>query len=571
MRTFISLFLLLNICISFTNPISAQEIYLQVHGKDSLQTGEIQKLNFTTVFKDFKTLTEEIDTTEVKLQRLGYIALERDTILRKNDSTYTIIFNLKTRYDFMRLLFPENLEAFGLTKRDFQNLSGEISDTYFTLPFIQIEDYLKTLNVFIAENGFPFTTIQMVEIQPAVDSPSNLEAKLQIITDSERKITGIEIRGYDKFPRSYLKYIAGIKEGNLFQREKITEKSELLDNLGFVKNTKTPEVLFTKEETRLYLYLEKTNNNLFDGIIGFATNEETNKLEFNGYLNLVLSNNLNYGEKLTLDYKNDGQQQQQFIVNTELPFLFKSPFGLELELQFFKRDSTFLTVEKHALANYQLHVNSKLFGGYKDYESTYLLDKQISGEVITDYTSAFFIFGGSYLKPQRSSLFPYKTSAKLSNEIGSRKSRSTSTNQFRANLTANHIFNLNLNNSIYINNQTAILTGSNYLVNELFRFGGIKSIRGFDENSIDASLFSVLNTEYRYQLSNDTYIHSILDAAYFENIITSLQSQLYSFGIGLGLQTQAGIFNINIANGKQENQPFKFSNTKIHISLNSRF
>ncbi|MBA3985645.1 MAG: hypothetical protein H0X63_03500, partial [Flavobacteriales bacterium] len=67
------------------------------------------------------------------------------------------------------------------------------------------------------------------------------------------------------------------------------------------------------------------------------------------------------------------------------------------------------------------------------------------------------------------------------------------------------------------------------------------------------------------------YIHSILDAAYFENQITSIKSQLYSFGIGLGLQTKAGIFKINIANGKQENQPFKISNSKIHISLNSRF
>ncbi|MBA3985105.1 MAG: hypothetical protein H0X63_00640, partial [Flavobacteriales bacterium] len=479
-------------------------------GKDSNQTSEINKLNPTTVFKDYKTLIQEIDSTEVILQKLGYIALERDAIVRKNDSTYSILFDLQTRYEQMRLFFPENMEIFGLTKRDFQLVSREISDNYFILPFIQIEESLEILNALIAENGFPFTTLQMVEIQPAADSPLILEAILQIITDDLRKITGIEIRGYDKFPRSYLKYIAGIKEGNLFQREKITEKSSLLDNLGFVRNTKSPEVLFTKEETRLYLYLEKTNNNLFDGIIGFATNEETNKLEFNGYLNFVLSNNLNYGEKLTLDYKNDGQDQQQFRINTELPFLFKSPFGLELELQFFKRDSTFLTVEKHALANYQLNVNTKLFGGYKDYESTYLLDTQIPGEVITDYTSVFFVFGGSYLKPQRNSLFPYKTSARIRNEIGFRKSGNTSTDQFRTTLTANHIINLNFNNSIYLNNHTALLTGSNYLINELFRFGGINSIRGFDENSIDASLFSVLNTEYRYQLGNDTYIHSIL-------------------------------------------------------------
>ena len=33
----------------------------------------------------------------------------------------------------------------------------------------------------------------------------------------------------------------------------------------------------------------------------------------------------------------------------------------------------------------------------------------------------------------------------------------------------------------------------------------------------------------------------------------------------LGLQTKAGVFKFNIANGNSENQDFNFSNTKIHI------
>ena len=110
-----------------------------------------------------------------------------------------------------------------------------------------------------------------------------------------------------------------------------------------------------------------------------------------------------------------------------------------------------------------------------------------------------------------------------------------------------------------------------YLVNELFRFGGINSIRGFNENSIDASFYSVLNSEYRYQFNQDIYIHSIIDFAYFENQITALKQKLYSFGIGIGIQTSAGIIKFSIANGNAEHQDFNFSNTKIHISISSKF
>ena len=126
-------------------------------------------------------------------------------------------------------------------------------------------------------------------------------------------------------------------------------------------------------------------------------------------------------------------------------------------------------------------------------------------------------------------------------------------------------------NSIFVQNLTSVLFSDSYLVNELFRFGGINSMRGFNENSIDASLFSVINTEYRYQFNDGVYLHSIIDLAYFENETLSLKQNLYSFGIGLGLSTKAGLFKFNVANGIAENQDFNFSNTKIHISVSSRF
>ena len=159
----------------------------------------------------------------------------------------------------------------------------------------------------------------------------------------------------------------------------------------------------------------------------------------------------------------------------------------------------------------------------------------------------------------------------LETEIGKRTTSSNEADQVRVSGIFSHIFNLNETNSFYIKNSTSFLSSPNYLTNELFRFGGINSIRGFRENSIDASLFSVLNTEYRYLLDRNTYVHSIIDIAYFENKIITIQEELFGFGVGFALNTKAGLFKFNIANGISKNQNIEFANTKIHILFITRF
>ena len=69
------------------------------------------------------------------------------------------------------------------------------------------------------------------------------------------------------------------------------------------------------------------------------------------------------------------------------------------------------------------------------------------------------------------------------------------------------------------------LKSTEYLFNELMRFGGITSIRGFEENSIYAKIMGVLCSEYRYRFSND-YLHTVVDSAYFEDINDSSQKYL---------------------------------------------
>lgn len=550
---------------------NAQNIYLELKGKDSTETSILKDKISTLTYPDMQSLNSELDSLGITLLKEGFIAFKKETKIKVSDSSYLARFNLNTRYEKIVLKETEALLDFGISVRELENISLSNTSNEITIGFSTAETVLKYLNSRLVEMGDPFVTIELQNIKPSASFKNTLEAKLKITSQEKRKISSIKIRGYEKFPKAFLKHTINVREGMLFQKEKINSQIELLDNLGFVKNTKPPEILFTKKNTDLYIYLERVPNNLFDGVLGFTTNEESNKLELNGNINLVLSNNLNFGERLEIQYQNDGSQQERFEVESELPYLFQTPFGLELGLSIFKQDSTFSTVEKNALTNYRFNTRTRVFVGYKDYESSNLQDELEVGSVIQDYTARFFVFGGSFTIPQNNTFSPNKSTIVIKNEIGNRKSGQLNTSQYKLDLKANHIFNLNSLNSIYLNNSTGYLSSENYLINELFRFGGINSIRGFDENSIDASFYTVLNTEYRFLLNVNTYLHSIIDLAYFENSITNSKNQVYSFGAGIGLKTKAGIFKFEIANGAFEGQGFEFSNTKIHLSLKTQF
>ena len=564
MKSLFYILIYLNIYAAFFFNLNAQNLYLKFKAKDTISQPTIDSLNLNTTFNNYLNLKNEADTLHYYLESIGFIENEMHSLEKKNDSTYVVFYHLGSKYKSIQLFYSKK----DFSKRELLQVSKKVTDTYFILPFHAIKPAIEKLNLLKTENGNVFARIKLENI---TKKRKSLFADVKLVKGNSRTIDSIIVKGYDKISRSHIKYYAGIRKGKEFNKSKLIEKNNILNSLGFVSVTKPPEILFKKDSTVVYLYLKKEKNNLFDGILGFATDEISQKLIFNGYLNLELNNNLNFGEQFLLNYKADGNDQQKFRARLTLPYLFSTPFGLITELKIFKRDSTFSTSDQLIKVKYQISPSSKTYLGYKSYESSNLRKDNSLYIDVEDYTSSFLLTGVSYTKTQNNILFPLKTEIYLDSEIGSKKTKNTNETQVRASLMFHNIFNLNYKNSIYIKNNTKLLNSENYLTNELFRFGGINSIRGFNENSIDASFYSVLNSEYRYQFNQDMYVHSIIDFAYFENQIIVLKQKLYSFGVGIGLQTGTSIIKFSIANGNAQNQNFNFSNTKIHIGISSKF
>jgi outer membrane protein assembly factor BamA len=546
--------------------VTSQNFQLKITGESDFETAVIDSISYKKNHLDLNSIQEEVDSLQRKLFRVGYIENEFEEIIKKNDSSYLAPFSLKNKYDTIYIYYNNDL----VPKSIIQEVSEHVYDDYFILPFHEIETALYFINNKISDLGFPFSEIRLQNI--IVKNSNSIEASLVSKEIAQkRSIDKIILKGYEKFPKSYLKHYLKIKSKKTFNLTEVKNKTKALDELRFAGQIKEPEVLFTKDSTILYLYLEKTKSNSFDGFLGFGTNEETNKIDFDGYLNLELNNNLNFGETFNLTYKSDENEQKTFNANLNLPYLFNSPLGVELGLNIFKKDSSFTTVNQKAKLFYQINPQINVFFGINSTKSNNLLSSGNAVAEIQDYNSNIYNIRFLYNKRQQNQLF--NTNLLFDIELGNGKRRflNNSENQTQFLFNAFKIFNLNQKNSAYIRLNGSGLFSDTYLENELFRFGGINSIRGFEENTLVASLYGLINTEYRYQLSNSIYMHSIIDFAYLENKLLIQKEKLYGFGFGFGLLTKAGLLKFNYANGKTENQKFKFSNSKIHISLTAVF
>jgi outer membrane protein assembly factor BamA len=541
---------------------TAQELQLKLISNDSIETNIINSIGYPKTFIDFDELQTEVTLFKDQLFQRGYIEVQILDIIQ-TPPLVTVKLALGSKYDFIHLYASKSI--FDLLELD--GIKTNDSRPYYAVEIAALEPLLNSLTELLTTKSYPFASISLKKIA-AIDQ-STLRADLVVEIKKSRQLQSVELKGYEKFPRSFIKHYLGIKPNTPFDLKAIQSKTEAINQLLFAKQIRPAEVLFTQDTTRVYLYLEKIKSNRFDGFLGFGSDENSGALELNGYLNLNLINNLNFGESFRLNYRTDENDLKTFQTQLTLPYLFKSPIGSELELNIFKKDSTFTTAEHAINLFYQVNPKQKVFLGIRSTQSN-ALGQETNSNLVDYKTNAYELKYTYQQRTPQNLLFPLSGYLELRLSRSKRKTINTTTNQILYLLNASKIFNLNQKNSFYLNLQLQGIDSDTYLFNELIRFGGINSMRGFEENSINTSGLGILVSEYRYQLSPTLYIHSIIDAGYFEAPGQSDQ-KLYGFGFGFGLLTDAGLLKFNLANGQVENQNFRFSDSKIHLSLRTTF
>ncbi|GGE05620.1 hypothetical protein [Psychroflexus salis] len=544
---------------------NAQEdanIRLEINTLDKINNKYIEEFSFKTEFKNTKALSDYTYNLVATLKEQGFIFAEVHSLEEIKNNVYQANLKLNKRYKGIKI--RKNTDSFIFKKTEFPEKEGHLY-----MSFTEFKEFAKQALEILNKQGRPFDQFKLTNLKEAENG--YITAEIEFKQNKKRTIDKIIIKGYEKFPIAFAKYKLGYREGSVFDLEKIRDKNKNFENLAFASSVKDPEVQFTTDSTKIFLYTQRNNANTFDGFIGFNSTEETS-LELNGYINLTLINNLHLGESLAIEYKNDGREQQRFNANLNLAYIFNSPVSLEAGLQIFRKDSTFSNSMQFVGLNYQINPLLSI-GTEADFtQSSILLNNSLNSTANgSDFTSVFYGAKINYSKQDNiTGNFFNEKKITLTASSGKRSSE-TNDNQLRIKLNSTYDLLLTKKLVLHTKTQIAWLRSSTYYDNELFRFGGINNIRGFEENSIVASTFGSLSTELRYFLSSSLYANSVFDYGYFENERERIGENLFSFGFGLGIETQAGVLRLIFANGTSKTQDFSFENTQVHLSLSSFF
>ena len=554
---------------------SAQNFHLQLIGSSESENKALDSLNYNSKHTNIKSIIDEINLASKRLSKKGYIENRILENTKQNDSSYIAKFNLGERINFIHIYIGIKILSQGEGQETLKNILESKKDT-LTLPYGEIEPFLNQTLQKLEQNGFALAKLKLINIQKKNNS---LYAELQFESNQQRKLNSIVVRFAENnkknsFAEGHLNQINRKYRNNTFNQDIVRKVHNDFEKFSFVTQVKYPEILFTKDSTKVYVYLEKRKSNNFDGFIGF-TNNNNDKLVFNGYLDLTLENALKAGEQFSINWKSDGNNQKTFKASIDLPYLFKSPIGLKAQIYIFKQDSIFQNTKTAFDLGYLVDYSTRIYLGYQSTESSDIQNTNNSS--ISDYNNSFLTSNLEYTKLDPiNSTFPKKTTLSITLGTGKRTTNGLTetlgTNkQTYINVNAMHNFYLNKKNCININYHNYFLKSDTYIINELYRFGGIKSIRGFAENSLQASFMTALITEYRYIISRELFIHSILDYGYYQDGSSKNNDNLLGLGLGMGLQTKNGLLKISFANGSTNTQKIKFGSTIVNLCYNAVF
>lgn len=547
----------------------AQNFHLQITGSSASENKHLDSLSYTSKHNNVKSLTNEINLFSEKLSKTGFIENEILQTIKENDSSFTSKFKLGERTKYIHIYIGMDYKLFDLIS------ATKLKDSII-IPYAETESFLNQTLSELEQKGFAMAKLKLINIQK---KKNLLYADLQLEPGQKRQLNTIVVKfteniKQNNFPTGHIKQINKKYKNKPFNQNTIKDVYNDFEKFRFVNQIKYPEILFTQDTTKVYVYLEKRKSNTFDGFVGF-TNNEKKKLAFSGYLDLTLENALKAGEQLSLNWRSDGNSQKTFKASIDLPYLFKSPIGIKAQIYIFKQDSIFQNTKTSIDLGYLIDYNSRIYLGYQSTESSDI--QNTNNSAISDYQNSFVTSNFEFSKPDYNNpIFQKKTSILLTIGIGKRASNAlteslSNQKQTYINLSANHNFYLNKKNSFNINYQNYFLKSNDYIINELHRFGGINSIRGFVENSLQANFITAIITEYRHIISPDLFINSITDYGYYEDKSTKNNENLIGFGLGIGIKTKNGLLKLTFTNSKTRNQDLKFYNTIASINYNLQF
>jgi outer membrane protein assembly factor BamA len=454
-------------------------------------------------------------------------------------------------------------------------------------PIQLLRDQQKLVGL-MENTGYPFASANLVNMK----FEGNLaEGLMHLERGPLIRIDSIIIKGNAKISPKYFQKQIGIEKDDLYQERKILAITDRIKETTFLREIKPFEIEFINEKADIYTYLEKKRANQFNGIIGIIPNNETTgKLLLTGDVSFSLVNLFSRGIFFGMNWKKLEPLTQELNMTGSYPYIFNSSVGIGMNLFFLKQDTTYFRVEPEVELQYFFNGSNYIRIFYQSQASSLLSTNGLEDITVlpayADYKTSLYGAGIKFNKldylynPRRGIYIEGDMSVgskkiKKNPDINEDVYTNLDLTTTKTVLTSGIYMYLPMGGNFVaqIKNLNGFMFNENLFENELFRVGGIRNLRGVDENSITASSYILGSLEFRYLFEEQSNLFLFMDGGYYQNKISQGEKEdtPLGFGAGMNLQTRAGIFSISYAMGRQFDNPVNIANSKVHIGYIQRF
>ena len=447
------------------------------------------------------------------------------------------------------------------------------------IPFTpsEINRLLKTVYSTAISNGYPFVKVFFDSVKY---NNQQVSAKLTLNLGAKYSFSKIHVKGDSSISELFISSLLDIKNGDVYNEDKLKLISAKIKQLNFIKEIKPHELLYTREGVELFLYLNSVPVSSVNGAVGLQPNNISKKLGLTGDLSLKLLNILKRGESLNLNWKSIQSQTQSLVSKINYHILFKTPFGIDGQFHLYKRDSSFLELKSTIGIQYFLRGGSYFKAFYQNSSSSILDGGKNNPSFINLNSVSTNAYGVALFRRQLDYVpNPSKGFAlNIETAVGTRKKLAfdtvpeSKTTTYRTSFQLDWFIPLTKRNVLHFAVNTAFYIAPEIYQNEVYRFGGQTSFRGFNEEELYATTQSILSIEYRFLLDRNSHIFAFFDQAFYENTTsTYINDHPFGFGTGFSFGTNIGIFSISYALGKQFDNPILMRNGKVHFGYIAYF
>lgn len=451
----------------------------------------------------------------------------------------------------------------------------------------ELNELFKRVIRISEQEGYPFASIRLDSLQiinNEVSAVLNMDQGISITYDS------ISLKSDFRVKKAWLAAHLDVKYGNYYNQKSIDNLESRLNSLNFLRLNRPPIVTFQNEEATIELHIEKNPNNRVDGIIGFLPNEEEEgRLLVTGEFDLYLNNLFNSGKELNIKWQSLKARSQYLDFDYYHRNVFRSSLDFSASFEILKEDTLFINRQgdisfsfspaKHSIEIFTKLRSSRLLSTEQFREATELPE-------IIDFNLDYYGITHSY--NYEKTIQPEEKHFGIMTELAVGSKRVRQNNGIPAELyldTDLRSIQYNLNTTLEVNwpisknfaffqrISAGKIINKTLFLNDLYRIGGLNSLRGYNENFFFASDYMLVNSELRLYFQEKSYLFTFYDQSYLYYNIESSDFEDYPLGVGIGLNlaTKSGIVNLAYAVGNSKDQNFDLSLSKFHFGYVAKF